>query len=85
MSPSALAASLTTRAAPSGFWRSTATERRLRACTANFGSEKRSIDVDLVRSIRITSAPMSPSIMPAIGPGPIPASSMIFSPVSGPI
>ena len=38
----------------------------------------------LVRSMRITLAPMSPSIMEHIGPGPMPASSTIVSPESGP-
>ena len=36
------------------------------------------------RSTRMTSAPMSASIMPAKGPGPIPASSMMRMPASGP-
>ena len=34
--------------------------------------------------MRITSAPMSPSIIEHIGPGPMPASSTIVRPESGP-
>ena len=34
--------------------------------------------------MRITSAPMSPNIMEHIGPGPMPASSTIVNPESGP-
>ena len=37
------------------------------------------------RSMRITSAPWSASIMPQKGPGPIPANSMIRMPLSGPV
>ena len=37
------------------------------------------------RSITMTSAPISASIMPAKGPGPIPANSMTRSPCKGPV
>ena len=40
---------------------------------------------DALRSTRMISAPMSDSIMPANGPGPIPAISIIFTPVNGPM
>src|SRR5262245_12713058 len=39
----------------------------------------------VARSTRMTSAPMSASIMAPIGPGPMPASSTILNPLSGPI
>jgi hypothetical protein len=35
--------------------------------------------------MRSTSAPMSASIMPQNGPGPIPAISITFTPANGPI
>ena len=35
--------------------------------------------------MRMTSAPMSASIMPQKGPGPMPCSSMTLRPVSGPM
>src|SRR5690625_3864149 len=80
ISTSALAASCSTRSRPSGDLRSAVTDRRLRsmvsllASAPNFGG----------RSTRTTSAPRSPRIIAACGPGPIPASSMTRSPASGP-
>ena len=44
----------------------------------------RSAGTACTRSTRITSAPMSASIIAANGPGPSPAISTIFKPASGP-
>ena len=57
-------------------------ERRLRVKTS-FGASV--AWAAPMRSTRITSAPMSASIIPQNGPGPIPASSMILNPFNGPI
>ena len=54
---------------------------RLPRCTAMTRLPART---SLARSITITSAPMSASIMPAKGPGPMPANSMTRRPLSGP-
>ena len=68
-----------TTSTPSGFFRSTAIERRLRA-RMSLGR----LDAPVRRSTRMTSAPMSDNIMPQNGPGPMPASSMIRRPFNGP-
>src|SRR6202012_6076597 len=68
--------SLSTSARPSSDFRSAMTKRRLRS----IGSEPEAPG----RSMRTTSAPRSPRIIAACGPGPIPASSITRSPVNGP-
>src|SRR5262245_25309256 len=84
ISPSALPARRRTISCPSAFCRSTPTDRRLRPWTLCSRLTGRP-GAPPARSTRMISAPMSPSIMPAMGPGPMPASSMIVNPVSGPI
>ena len=70
-----------TQAMPSGFFKSTAIARRPRDVTASVPVRRPS---DWARSTRTTSAPMSERSSPANGPGPIPPSSMILTPLSGP-
>src|SRR5262245_25703049 len=84
ISPSARPTRRRTISCPSVFCRSTATDRRLRPCTLCSRLTGRP-GAPPARSTRMTSAPMSPSIIPAMGPGPMPASSMIVNPLSGPI
>ena len=82
ISASLLCTSLRTVSTPSGFFRSTAMLLRLRASTSARGD---CWPAELARSTRTTSAPISASIMPQNGPGPMPCSSMTPSPVSGPM
>ena len=77
-SASAVSTSFRTSSTPSGCFRSMAMERRFLASTS------RPRPAAPIRSTRITSAPMSDSIMPQNGPGPIPASSMTRNPCNGP-
>ena len=58
--------------------------RRPRSSTSQCAVSGAGPRTDCARSTRITSAPMSASIMAANGPGPMPAISMIRYPVSGP-
>ena len=58
--------------------------RRPRFSTSQLGASGCSSRTFWARSTRITSAPMSASIMAPKGPGPMPATSMMRYPVSGP-
>src|SRR5690606_8605543 len=78
MIPSALLHSSRAIRTASGFFISSAIDVRLRL-SGSRGSMK-----PPGRSMRITSAPWSASIMPQKGPGPMPANSMILMPLSGP-
>src|ERR1700739_1582758 len=81
-STSALAAIDSTIDTPSGCWRATMMERRLRRSTSLSGGTL--LAGGPGRSTRTTSAPMSASSMAAYGPGPIPARSMTLSSGHGP-
>ncbi len=83
MSASACSMSVRTVSTPSGDLRSTPIERRPRFKISRLGFDG-SPPTDPARSTRITSAPMSASIIAANGPGPIPAISMILVPDNGP-
>ena len=82
---SALSTMARTTSTPWGFFRSTATLRRPRARMSLGGFSGSPPRTRSARSIRTTSAPMSDNIMPAKGPGPMPAISRILTPSSGPI
>ena len=62
---------------PSGCLRSTAMLRRPRCSTSKCGASGAGPRTACARSTRMTSAPMSASIMAANGPGPMPAISMM--------
>ena len=70
-----------TVATPSGFLRSTAIDRRPRLRTFALWP----LPLCASRSTRMTSAPISDSIIAQKGPGPIPAISITLIPLSGPI
>src|SRR6266567_4852960 len=81
-----------TAATPAGFFRSTAMlrrprARRLKRCSSPGGPPTRlsSWPTLAARSTRMTSAPISDNSIAQNGPGPIPASSTILTPSSGPI
>ena len=76
---SALSISLRQASMAAGDFRSMATERRPRAVTSLAAPPRPPL-----RSMRTTSAPRSDSSMPQKGPGPMPANSTTFSPLSGP-
>ena len=85
MIASADSTNFSTASTPSGFFRSIPIERRLRV-SVSFGGSSGSPPVTAFdRSMRMTFAPMSASIMAQNGPGPMPASSMTVIPLSGPI
>ena len=81
---SARSTSVSRAATPSGCFRSRARLRRPRCRTSHPGASGAGPRTACARSTRMTSAPMSDSIIAANGPGPIPASSMTRMPVSGP-
>ncbi len=86
--PSSRASAFSTRASTvstaSGFFRSRARLRRPRWRTSHAGRSGGAAGTACARSTRMTSAPMSASIMAAKGPGPMPANSMMRTPCSGP-
>ena len=85
MRPSACSTIFSTASTPSGFFRSIPIDRRLRVSVSFGGSAGSPPRTAPARSTRMTLAPMSASIMAQNGPGPIPASSMMVIPSSGPI
>ncbi len=58
---------------------------RLRFSTSNFVGSGMPRSLSAMRSMRSTVAPISASIIAAIGHGPMPANSMILMPASGPM
>src|SRR5215475_10813347 len=84
MSASERATRSSTMARPSACLRSTPMERRPRFNRSGCGTPNEDGSTDAARSTRITSAPMSASIIAVKGPGPMPASSMTRTPTSGP-
>ena len=85
VSPSALSIKRRARSTPSGFFKSTATDRRPRFIKSTCACSCGGYVARSCRSIRMMSAPASASIIPAKGAGPIPANSTIRTPVSGPV
>src|SRR6185436_18316111 len=65
--------------------RSSVAERRPRIITSNQRLRPRPRPESPARSTSSTSAPMSASIMPQKGPGPMASNSRIFSPARGPM
>ena len=61
---------------------STARLRRVNSCSSSMGTPR---STAATRSIRRTVAPMSASSIAAIGAGPMPVNSTIFTPAKGPI
>src|SRR5688572_11654660 len=84
MSASACSTMRIRASTPSALLRSMPTERRPRFSTSLLGASKFPVTA-WARSTRITSAPMSASIIAANGPGPIPAISITRTSESGPI
>ena len=83
---SASPTSRSTAATASGFFKSSASERRPRLRKPPFFSTSNALaSLRPLRSMRITSAPMSASSMAANGAGPMPAISMILNPANGPM
>ena len=74
-----------TRSRPSSDLRSTPMLRRPRAFTTAGGEAGSPPRTEPARSMRMISAPMSASIIPQNGPGPIPANSMTRTPSSAPM
>src|SRR5581483_8720931 len=85
ISASACSPRRNTVSTPCGFFRSTARLRRPRASTSFGGCSGLCSRTRSARSTRSTSAPISASIIPQNGPGPMPAISMTLIPSSGPI
>ena len=73
-----------TTSRPASDLRSTPMLRRPRPLTKAGGRSGSPPRTETARSIRTTSAPMSASIIPQNGPGPIPASSITRTPSSAP-
>ena len=74
-----------TTSTPSGLLRSTPTDRRPRLSRSAGGRSGSPPRTEPARSMRMTSAPRSASIMAQNGPGPMPAISMTVIPARGPM
>ena len=84
VSTSAFSISFSTSSTPSGFFRSTPMLRRPRANTSLDGLSGSVPRTAAERSMRITSAPRSASIIAQNGPGPMPVISTTLMPERGP-